>query len=109
MGDAVIFDDGGSTRIKQLVGGTANGILDHLLEVSNPPGTQHSDDTAPGPFSQILIAFLDAAGGVTGTGPARVLQPIALAANHAFEIFSDNDQRVKGKVSAGADCQPRVV
>ena len=43
MGDAVSVDDGGSTRIKQLKGTTANGKLDALLDTLR--------DTAKGPFN----------------------------------------------------------
>jgi hypothetical protein len=49
MADAIIFDDGGSTRIKQL-----GHKLDDLLD--------NSKDFAPGPFNKLRISCVDEAG-----------------------------------------------
>jgi hypothetical protein len=53
MAEAVIFDDGGSTRIKQLKRGTTTGLMDNLLQSPN------HNDNADGTFSKIKIRYLD--------------------------------------------------
>jgi hypothetical protein len=98
MADAVIFDDGGSTRIKQL-----RRKLDDLLD--------NNKDFARGPFSKLTISCVDengASGPPTGGGPGTF--PIAMGLNHTFKAFS-GDHRLEGRIvdrSPGGtttDCQ----
>ena len=108
MASPVIFDDGGSTRIKQLVptGAVPAGVgrLDDLLEVVAPAGgSAQSEADAPGDFSKISVTCLNDAGAPTslldGAGnpvPAGTF-PIPLAPGHTFEIFSGK-HRTRGKL-----------
>jgi len=108
MGEPVIIDDGGSTRIKQLKGATANGKLDDLLD--------QSKDIAKGPFSQLNISCIDATGAANPPAGGTSTFPIAMANNDTFKIHS-GDHRVEGRIvnrSAAvppgtvADCQITV-
>jgi hypothetical protein len=100
MADAIIFDDGGSTRVKQL-----QQKLDDLLD--------NAKDFAKGPFSKLRISCIDQTGASqppTGTGTF----PITLVKNDTFKIFSGN-HRLEGRIvdrSGGAgtatDCQITV-
>ena len=113
MSEPVLFDDGGSTRIKQLKGPTASGKLDDLLDKQK--------DFAPGPFAQLTISCLDVAGvsappQLGGAAPPLGTFPIAMGNNHTFKIFS-GDHRVEGRIvnraaavppGGVADCQVTV-
>jgi hypothetical protein len=100
MADAIIFDDGGSTRIKQL-----QQKLDDLLD--------NLKDFAKGPFSKLRISCIDKDGASkppTGGGTF----PITLVKNDTFKVFSGN-HRLEGRIvdrSAGTgtatDCQITV-
>jgi len=99
MADAIIFDDGGSTRIKQL-----RRKLDDLLD--------NSKDFARGPFSKLRISCIDetgASGPPTGGGTF----PITMGLNHTFKIFS-GDHRLEGRIvdrtptGTSTDCQITV-
>jgi len=79
--DAVIIDDGGSTRIKQLKG-TATGRMDELLEPGN-------SDNAHGAFGNLRIQYLDK-NGVPG---AAIVDP-ALGSPCTITISSANNQTV---------------
>lgn len=101
MADAVIFDDGGSTRIKQL-----SRKLDDLLD--------NSKDFARGPFSKLRISCMDksgASGPPTGAGAGTF--PIDLVLNDTFKIFS-GDHRLEGRIvdrtpgGTATDCQITV-
>lgn len=108
MGEPVIIDDGGSTRIRQLMGRKATGILDHLLEVkppTAPSAPKSANDTAPGPFTRIVIVFLD----VAGAANKATRKPIPLVAGDSFECSSENDQRVRGKITKGLDCDITIL
>jgi hypothetical protein len=60
MADAVIIDDGGSTRIKRVMTGTAVGAMDSLLDVDDlGTGTRGSDHTINDTFSKLLIVIQD--------------------------------------------------
>jgi hypothetical protein len=85
MADAVIIDDGGSTRIKQLKGAEADGRMDDLIA--------DKTDQAKGTFNALRIVFFDAAGEKHG--------PIdrALAGNDLFVIDSANSQRITGQLN----------
>jgi hypothetical protein len=82
MADAVIVDDGGSTRIKQLKGDEADGKMDDLIS--------EKTDQAKGTFTTLRVVFFDAAGNAHG--------PIdrALSANDRIVIQSGNQQKVVG-------------
>ena len=57
MADAVIVDDGGSTRIKRLAGGGTIGALDNLLDVNNLPPSAVIPAGARGSFDDINKAY----------------------------------------------------
>ena len=60
MADAIIFDDGGSTRIKRILTGTAVGAMDSLLDVDDlGDGTRGSAHTINDSFSKLLIVIQD--------------------------------------------------
>ena len=82
MADAVIVDDGGSTRIKQLKGNEADGKMDDLIS--------EKTDQAKGNFSALRVVFFDADGEPHG--------PIdrALNANDRIVVQSGNMQKVVG-------------
>jgi hypothetical protein len=82
MADAVIIDDGGSTRIKQLKGVDADGKMDDLIS--------EKTDQAKGKFDSLRIVFFDADG--VAHGP--IDKP--LNANDTFVIESGNLQKVVG-------------
>lgn len=88
--DAVIIDDGGSTRIKQLKGaGGATGEMDQLMQPGN-------SDNATGAFSDLRIQFLDNDGkpgtAITDTFPAGLT---------VVTITSDNGQTLTATVASG--------
>jgi hypothetical protein len=99
MADAVIFDDGGSTRIKQL-----RRKLDDLLD--------NSKDFARGPFSKLRISCVDE-NGVSGAPTGAGTFPIAMSLNDTFKIFS-GDHRLEGRIvdrtpgGTATDCQITV-
>jgi len=104
MADTVIIDDGGSTRIKQRASVPGNGHMDSLLEVTAPGGGvgPHSDASATGLFNSITIVFLSPTGVATMASGAA----IPLATSDTFTVFSDNDQRVDGKIVAATAVTP---
>lgn len=83
MADAVIIDDGGSTRIKQLPG-TASGKMDDLLDKKKG----HPD----GDFSKIRVVAL----GSDGLPLFTRDQP--MKKSDAFKIISLNKQNVEGEM-----------
>ena len=92
MADAVIIDDGGSTRIKQLRGGAggATGVMDQLMEPGN------SDNAHGSSFADLRIQFLDKDGkpgtAITDTFPAGLT---------VVTITSDNGQTLTATVASG--------
>ena len=82
MADAVIIDDGGSTRIKQLKGDDADGKMDDLIS--------EKTDQAKGKFDSLRIVFFDADG--VAHGPIDKV----LNANDTFVIQSGNLQKTVG-------------
>ena len=91
MADPVVFDDGGSTRVKRLMQGGI-GALNGLLDVdpnANPPG---SSDSVNGPFTHIRVVTIDQ------TGLPNVSIDSALMANDTFTITSANGQTAVGMV-----------
>jgi hypothetical protein len=107
MAQPVLFDDGGSTRIKQIKatgGGPPDGHLDSLIEVAPaPPAPAHSNVTAPGAFTQIQMTCLDD----TGAASFPFGGAIAMAAGHTFKIHSGK-HRVEGKITGAGDCEITV-
>jgi hypothetical protein len=100
MGEPVIIDDGGSTRIKQIKGPTATGKLDALLD--------NLKDTATGPFRKLTISCIDATGAAgPPTGATAATFPINMVNNDTFKIYS-GDHRVEGRLVAGDDCDITV-
>ena len=92
MADAVIVDDGGSTRIKQLRGtgtGGPTGAMDQLMEPGN-------SDNAHGSFTDLRIQFLDK-DGTPGTAITDTF-PVGLT---VVTIHSENGQKLTGTVAGG--------
>jgi len=88
MGEPVIIDDGGSTRIKQLKRNDADGRLDDLLI---PGNSENAKGVAP--FGTLKIVFLDEHG-VLGTP----ISP-AFAKGDVVTIRSANLQDVKAELT----------
>jgi len=60
MADAIIIDDGGSTRIKRVLAGSSVGAMDSLLDVDDfGDGTRGSDHTINDSFTKLLIVIQD--------------------------------------------------
>jgi hypothetical protein len=60
MAEAIIFDDGGSTRIKRVMNGPAVGAMDSLLDVDDlGNGTRGSNHTVNDTYSKLLIVIQD--------------------------------------------------
>jgi hypothetical protein len=99
MGDPVIFDDGGSTRIRRVLLGGGIGAMNSLLDVgplkamagvpvpAGTPGSQHKINSA---FANIVVVFQDS------TGAAFTIGPTAFA---NCEVTS-GDQKVRGDIVA---------
>src|SRR5512138_3328710 len=89
MADAVIVDDGGSTRIKRLMNGI--GELDKLLDVdalTDPAGTRGSSDSINKTYSNLLIVCQDEDG---------VPKSQAITTFTTIEVASELDQKVRLK------------
>jgi hypothetical protein len=84
MADAVIIDDGGSTRIKQLQSATSSGKMDDLLDKKKG----HPD----GDFTNIRVVALKA----DGTQLIKKDQPVLK--DDTFKIISVNKQNVEGEM-----------
>ena len=97
MGGAVIIDDGGSTRIKDL-----NGDLTDLIKIDH--NTHDAHQKVQGPFSKIAITFVGT--DATAASPFAAGVPIDMNAGDSFTIFSGPHQRVIGTlVGAAPDCE----
>ena len=90
MADAVIIDDGGSTRIKQLKSSGATGDMDQLMEPGN-------SDNARGSFTDLRIQFLDQ-DGKPGTPFTHTFSTTGLT---TVTISSENEQTLTAKVAGG--------
>jgi hypothetical protein len=84
MADAVIVDDGGSTRIKQLRSNTASGHMDDFLDKKKG----HPD----GDFSNIRVVALKA------DGTTALIKDQPLKKDDTFKIVSVNKQNVEGEM-----------
>jgi hypothetical protein len=120
MADPVIFDDGGSTRIKRVMPGGGIGAMDGLIDVVTPapapapPGTSGSHHTVNQPFSDVMIVFQDATGNAF-TIPNQPFNTVEVrsslnqtvlgdlvAANHLrITVFGPNDPLVDAKQHHG--------
>jgi hypothetical protein len=103
MPDPIIFDDGGSTRIRRLQT-DGNGAMDNLMNPdpgARPPQSQA--ETINGPFSHIKVLSIDQTGAVN--------TPIAvrLTSGDNFTISSENDQSVSVKIGDGSNCTVKVI
>jgi hypothetical protein len=98
MGNPIVIDDGGSTRIKKIEGAGGPGKMDDLIDVTpgiGPPataGSSGSQHVAHGSYSQIMIVYQDS----TGTAITIPVQPFT-----SFEINSGLGQSIIGQVVAG--------
>jgi hypothetical protein len=93
MADAVIVDDGGSTRIKRLMNGI--GELDKLLDVDDlldPAGTRGSSDSINKAYSNLLIVCQDEDGAPKSQ---------SFATFGTIEVVSELDQKVRLKKEVG--------
>jgi hypothetical protein len=60
MAEAIIVDDGGSTRIKRVMNGSAVGAMDSLLDVDDlGNGTRGSNHTVSDAYTNLLIVIQD--------------------------------------------------
>lgn len=88
MASPVIFDDGGSTRIKlRLSSGV--GAMDDLLDVD--PATGRATQTVNRPYTTITLSAIDNIG-----APTPVLVAALVAAGDSFTLQSANSQTVTG-------------
>jgi len=83
MADAVIVDDGGSTRIKQLPPATKR--MDDLLS--------DKSDSPEGTFSKIKVVFLDSEGAILAT------REKPLDSDDTFLVASAHGQVLSGEMS----------
>lgn len=94
MGEPVIIDDGGSTRIKRLLPGNGIGEMDSLLDVDDlqsPVGSRGSDHTVNDAFSSVLIVCQDKTGAFT----------LSFAAFTKVEVSSALNQQLSAEKVAG--------
>ena len=94
MAEPVIFDDGGSTRIKRLLPGTGVGEMDSLLDVdtlTSPVGARGSDHTVNEAFSKVLIVCQDK------TGPFT----LSFSGSTKVEVSSALNQQLSAEMVAG--------
>jgi hypothetical protein len=97
MAEAIIFDDGGSTRIKQIKTAGASGKLNDLIDVLK--------DVATGPLKKITITCLDEDGAARlPTGASAGTFPLTLGGPGAVFTIASGDHRVEGSILAGDDC-----
>ena len=96
MADPIIFDCGGSTRIKRITGAGAVGAMNGLLDVDDAANPPQSQETVNDTFTSIVIASLDRRGASTQV----TISPLPVPTT--FEIDSDGDQTVLGEVDAAS-------
>ena len=95
MADPIVFDDGGSIRIRQIPTNSAANLHGLLGDASG----RHKD-IAPGQFSRFVIVFLDS----LGTPSASDAIPLG----NGFEISCDKNQRIT-VTNAGGTCTIEIV
>jgi len=103
MADPIIFDCGGSTRVKKFDNG--HGAMNKLLDVdpnANPPAsaTQHEN----GPYTRIRVVTID-------YNNPPVLSDFAINPGSAFSftINSENGQTVQGDGDINGACDITVI
>ena len=96
MADPIIFDCGGSTRIKRITGAGGVGAMNGLLDVDDAANPPQSQEIVKDAFTSIVISSLDR----RGAGNPVVISPLANPTT--FLIESDGGQSVQGDVTAAA-------
>jgi len=97
MAEAIIFDDGGSTRIKQMKTAGATGKLNDLIDVLK--------DVATGPLKKITITCLDENGlAKLPSGASSTTFPLNLNGAGATFSITSGDHVVQGTILPGDDC-----
>jgi hypothetical protein len=94
MAEPIIFDDGGSTRIKRLLPGAGIGEMDSLLDVdvlASPAGARGSDHTVNDAFNRVLIVCQDK------TGPFT----LSFSGFTKVDLSSSLDQQLSAEMAAG--------
>ena len=94
MANPVIFDDGGSTRIKLLLAGGGAGAMDGLLDVDS--GTGESSHIITKNYTTIQVSAINSTG-----VPVAMLATSPLGIGDTFTITSENNQAVTGTIGAG--------
>jgi hypothetical protein len=97
MAEAIIVDDGGSTRIKKVKTTGSAGKLNDLIDVHT--------DVATGPFTELTITCIDETGTPTLPGGASATTfPLNLGGTGGtFKVIS-GDHLVEGTIINGTDC-----
>ena len=97
MADAVIVDDGGSTRIKQVKSGGSSGKMNDLIDLQK--------DVARGPFAKITITCLNDEGTpVLPGGASATTFPLNLGSSGGQFVVVSGDHRVECLIVNGNDC-----
>lgn len=94
MANPVIFDDGGSTRIKLLLNGGGAGAMDGLLDVNS--ATNQATEVIHKNYKTIQVSAIDDTG-----EPVALLESTDLTNGDSFQITSDNGQTVTGTIGVG--------
>ena len=93
MAAPVIFDDGGSTRIKRVLPGNGVGEMDSLLNVDDlGGGVRGSSHKVNDNFTQVLIVCQDKTGNAFSSSHAL---------NGAVEVISGLNQQVSAQMVSG--------
>ena len=97
MPDPIVFDCGGSTRIKRLTSAAGVvGAMDKLVNVDDTANPPQSQEVVNDTFTSIMIVSLDK----FGNAVQAPISPIPVPTT--FLIESDGGQSVQGDVSATA-------
>jgi len=97
MGNPVIFDDGGSLRIRrELYEGVQ--VMNDLLRVQHKGRVPHSSDILEGPFARITGISICADG-----TPQPVVDGTLIAGDH-FTIHAANHQALSGTIDNAGRC-----
>lgn len=95
MPDPIVFDCGGSTRIKRLPSPGTVGAMNDLLNVDDTLSPPASQEKITDTFTAIAITSIDQHGAGTQTTIDPLPDPTT------FLIESEGDQSVQGNVTAG--------
>ena len=94
MADPIIFDCGGSTRIKRATAAGSVGAMNGLLDVNDAANPPQSQEIINDTFTAIAIASIDR----TGASAQVNINPLPVPTT--FLIESEGDQNVQGDVAA---------